>query len=154
MLIPVLLICMLFTANAIAADKKSSFALVSSSVEDGAEDVSCQPVVELTFNKNVINMSVAEQNMTCFTLLDAEENPVEIELIMADDQIEPEKKRIISVSPVAPLNPHASYTLLISEKLTAKNGNSLDEDISIAFTTGDADDENADGEKADGDKKE
>jgi hypothetical protein len=55
-LIPVLLTYMLFTAHAISVDKKSSFALMSSSVENGAEDVSCQPVIELTFNKNVVKV--------------------------------------------------------------------------------------------------
>lgn len=135
-------ICLLASTGAWAA--QGGFAFVSSSVEHDAEGVSRQPVIELTFNKNVVNMKVAEQNATCFTLMDAEENAVEIEVVMADDQIEPEKKRIIVVEPAAPLAPNASYALIISEALTAKNGETLGEDVSLTFTTGDEEIKDAD----------
>ncbi len=137
-LIPVFLTCLLFTTAAVAAGE--FLTLVSSSVENDAEDISCQPVIEFTFSNNVVNMKVSEQNMTCFTLLDAENNKVEIDVIMADDQIEPEKKRIISVTPVSALKPQTSYSLLIAETLAAKNGNTLEKGIGITFTTGNGDD--------------
>lgn len=134
----VLLFCLLSTTGAMAGEN-GAFALESSSVANDAKDVSCQPLIALTFNKNVVNLKITEQNKTCFTLLDKEDKAIEIEVIMADDQVEPEKKRIISVKPVAPLQPQTAYRLLISKKLTSKSGDTLPEDISIAFTTGDKD---------------
>ena len=54
---------------------------------------------------------------------------------MADDQINPDLKRIITVVPQNDLEEGKTYELIISGKLTAKNGNKIGEDTVITFTT-------------------
>ena len=127
----VLALCIL-CASALAGDNPVS--LDTSSVADGQKDVPVDVVIELAFTNNVVNASVAENNAACISLACGNED-VPVEIIMADDQVEPNLKRIISVAPKSNLEEGKTYTLTISGKLTAKNGNSIGEDTRITFTT-------------------
>jgi len=114
--------------------------LVTSSLDQADNLVNCNPVINFIFSNNVVNMKVSDMNKTCFTLQTLNEMLINIEVIMADDQIEPEKKRIISVKPLKSLSANTHYMLMISNSLSAKNGNTLSNDIKVEFKTGNADD--------------
>jgi hypothetical protein len=109
--------------------------LASSSVPDGSTGVAADVVITLTFSKNVVNMSVQDNNMGCFSMLDAAGAPVAVSVLMGDDQVDPSIKRIIQIKPVSDLQPGAAYTLVISGSVTSKSGVSLGQDLTIGFTT-------------------
>ena len=111
--------------------------LVSSSVFDNSSDVSLNPTIQLDFSKNVVNFSVLKNNSNCFHLIDAEENPVEIDVIFPDDQLQQEYKRQVFIIPVNQLSPNSEYTLIVDNNLLSKNGTYIDNAYFITFTTGD-----------------
>ncbi len=110
-------------------------ALLSSSPANGSSDVDVSSNIVLGFSKNVINMTVKDNNMTCFALFDSKGDPVSIKVIMADDQMEPEKKREVIVDPVSGLMPSTKYTLEISAAMQAKSGVTLPDKVTVSFTT-------------------
>ncbi|MDD4334277.1 MAG: Ig-like domain-containing protein [Desulfotomaculaceae bacterium] len=107
----------------------------SSSPYNGQTGVSLPLLINMTFNKNVINMTVNDNNQQCFSLYAADGSKVPVEVIMADDQIEPEKKRDIALRPLQELKPGAAYTVKVSPALQAKNGLTLGSDLTITFIT-------------------
>ena len=107
-------------------------ALTSTSIQNG--QIGPDDTITLTFSKNVINASVRDNNKNAFALYDNNGNIVPIEVIMADDQIEPDAKRIVSIRPLAGLSPGFEYTLLVSKDLQAKNGAYANTDSRIVFT--------------------
>ncbi|HAU31988.1 MAG: hypothetical protein XD78_1867 [Desulfotomaculum sp. 46_296] len=109
--------------------------LVSSNPTDGQKDVELPVLINLSFSKNVINMTVSDNNRKCFSLYSADGVLVPVEVIMADDQIEPEKKRDIAVKPLQDLKPGTSYTLKVSQELRSKSGVCLENPVSINFVT-------------------
>ncbi len=109
--------------------------LVSSNPADGQKDVELPVLINLSFSKNVINMTVSDNNRKCFSLYSADGLLVPVEVIMADDQIEPEKKRDIAVKPLHDLKSGTSYTLKISQELRSKSGVCLEKPESITFVT-------------------
>jgi len=131
-LVIVLLVMMALSGTAFAGDNPVT--LDSSSVEDGAADVPVDASITLVFTNNVVNKKIADNNKSCITLSGGGQD-VALDFEMADDQIEPDKKRDIIVSPAEPLAEGTKYTLTISKELTGKNGIPLGEDIAITFTT-------------------
>lgn len=109
--------------------------LVESYPSNGEESVDNDVLIHLLFNKNVVNMSVKDNNANCFKLLDDNQEEVPIEILFPDDQIEPERKRQIDIKPIDTLEENKSYSLEISSELKAKNGMSLDKVVTISFTT-------------------
>lgn len=135
------LICFLMVSPAAAGDGDGSgggsgnpLTLVSSSPASGEEDVPINSTILLEFSKNVVNMSVKDNNAACFSLYQGE-SLIAVNVVMADDQMEPDKKRQIIVVPVEPLQPGTLYTLKISPEVTSKSGVSLGEQVQISFTT-------------------
>ena len=109
--------------------------LASSSPADGQTDVALTGEIKLTFNKNVINLTLRENNKKCFSLSTASGLKVPIEVIMADDQLYPEEKRNITIKSSQPLQPGTAYILKISPALQAKNGTSLGHEVTVNFVT-------------------
>jgi LPXTG-motif cell wall-anchored protein len=135
-------LCILFSFPALAAQGDSSgggsadpLSLLSSSPTDGQKDVGTVGEIKLTFNKNVVNLTVKENNKSCFSLSAADGTKVPIEVIMADDQINPELNEIVSLKPLQSLTADTIYVVKISPLLKAKNGVVLGKEISINFTT-------------------
>ncbi|MCK5250320.1 MAG: hypothetical protein KAJ98_10180 [Spirochaetaceae bacterium] len=89
--------------------------------------------ITLTFSKNIVNFAVAEENTRCFHLESAFGDTVGVEILMADDQLEPELKRIVNVLPAEPLAAGTEYVLIISGTLRSKSGQTLGEDVFIRF---------------------
>ena len=114
--------------------KDQPLALASSTVPDGSTDVPTELSVTLTFNKNVVNFTVKDNNMGCFRLIDSAGNAVPISVIMGDDQVDPDCKRIVGIQ-ASGLAAGETYTLIISGALQAKSGATLGSDVSLRFTT-------------------
>lgn len=116
------------------SDGKDPPELVSSSVPDGSTDVDIDEDIILNFNKNVVNFTVKENNMKCFSMVDSKGNSVVLTVIMGDDQVDRDIRRIITIHPDS-LKEGETYTLTISKNLQAKNGLSMEDDVIITFTT-------------------
>lgn len=108
--------------------------LASSSPADGAQNVALDTQIKLVFNKNVVNMTVKENNLRCFTLY-AGNVVVSTEVRMPDDQIFPELKREVILAPRSGLQAGTDYTVLIAKSLQAKSGAVLGQDVKIRFST-------------------
>lgn len=109
--------------------------LDSSTPADGQTGVALQPEIKLTFNKNVIFLGIRDANKNCFSLISSTGSNVPIEVIMADDQIEFEKRRDIILHPLQALKPGTAYLVKISPQLQAKNGTSLGREVTVEFVT-------------------
>lgn len=114
-----------------------SFSLVESKPADGATEVDANTTIWLLFNKNVVNMTVADNNKANITLKDSAGNQIKAEVTMKDDQVEPEFRREMVVVPANPLHGGSKYILTVGSAVMAKNGDSLGKDYTIAFTTAD-----------------
>ncbi len=110
--------------------------LVSSSVADGDTNVPLDPVIQLNFNKNVINIAVLDNNSKCFHLIDESGVPVPIDLIFPDDQMQSTFKRNVFIIPKENLQTNSKYELVVDSILRAKNGTDIDNAHTITFTTG------------------
>ena len=115
--------------------KDQPLVLASSSVTNGAENVSQTPRIVLTFSKNVVHFTVRDNNKTCFSMTDENGNSVPINVEMGDDQIDPSIKRIVTIVPQSALKPGTTYLLKIGGGITSKSGVSIGKDSYISFTT-------------------
>ena len=114
--------------------KDQPLVLASSSIANGAENVSQTPRIVLTFSKNVVHFTVRDNNKTCFSMTDESGNSVPINVEMGDDQVDPSIKRIVTVVPQSALTPGTTYLLKIGGGITSKSGVSIGKDSYIAFT--------------------
>lgn len=114
--------------------KNVPLGLATSSVPDGSTNVPLDETITLTFNKNVVNFTVKDNNMACFSLTDSNGNSVPVTVLMGDDQVDPDIKRIVNIKPSS-LSAGERYTLTISGKLTAKSGATLGDDVVLHFST-------------------
>ncbi|OPX86447.1 MAG: hypothetical protein A4E53_02880 [Pelotomaculum sp. PtaB.Bin104] len=110
--------------------------LVSSSVADGDTGVPLDPVIQLDFNKNVVNVTVLENNSKCFHLIDNSGAPVPVSLIFPDDQLQSTFKRSVFILPKENLKMNSKYELVVDSNLLAKNSTGIDNAYSITFETG------------------
>lgn len=115
--------------------KDQPLALALSAPADGQKDVLTTTEILLTFNKNVVHMTVCENNKKCFALFTAGGSQIPVEVVMADDQIEPEKKRDVRLKPLQGLEPATSYTISILPELQSKSGAIAGQEILVSFTT-------------------
>jgi len=114
--------------------RENPLALVSSNPSDGEKDVGLPVEIKLCFSKNVVHMTVRDNNRKCFLLYSAD-GTVPVEVVMADDQIEPEKKREIVLKPLENLRNGTAYTVKVAPELQSKSGVFLGRQVEISFTT-------------------
>lgn len=115
--------------------KNQPLALLGSSPTDGQKDVTLPVEIKLTFSKNVVYMTVRDNNQKCFGLYSPDGKEVPIEVIMADDQVEFEKRRDIVVKPLQELQAGTTYTVKVAPQLESKSGVNLGEEVKVSFTT-------------------
>ena len=115
--------------------KNEPLALKSSSISNGATGVSLKPEIVLTFSKNIVNMKVVENNKNCFSLQTEDGVKVPINLFLADDQIEFEKRNDAIITPVNNLTQGTTYFIVINGALTSKSGVTIGKETRISFTT-------------------
>lgn len=145
-LIITIILCLLTSVPAVFAEggdgsgngqnQNIPFALDKTSIDDGEENVSLTPTIQLDFNKNICNIAVLPNNKKCFHLSDESGRPVAIQLIFPDDQVQQTYKRQVFIKPEAPLKPNTGYRIAIDRVLTAKNGMAIDNAYTLHFTTG------------------
>ena len=93
-------------------------------------------VIEFTFSKNVVNMVVSENNSKCFKFIDKEDgNEVTLEVEMADDQIEREKRNNINLIIKNNVESLKTYQVIVSPGLESKSGEKLGEELVLEFMT-------------------
>lgn len=122
------------TGGGAGGGSEEPLTLSSSNPADGQKDVAVGTSIKLVFSKNVTNMSVKENNQKCFSL-SAGSEIVPVKVVIADDQVEPEKKETIEIVPESQLKAGTSYKLKISGDLKAKSGAALGKETTVAFTT-------------------
>ncbi len=115
--------------------KDQPLALTSSSPADGQNDVALSTEIKLTFSKNVVYMTVRDSNSKCLRLYSQDGKEVPIEVIMADDQVEFDKRRDIVIKPRQELQAGTKYTVKVAPQLESKSGVNLGQEITISFTT-------------------
>lgn len=117
--------------NGTGGGKEEALRVESASIEDGAV-LASDEAITLVFSKNVVNSKVAESNMALFHVLDSNQNEVTIEVIMADDQVEPDKKNDVVIQfPQGLAN--GTYTLTAQKGITSKSGDVMDKDYTLTF---------------------
>ena len=114
--------------------KDKPLELASSSIANGAQNVSQNPEIVLTFTKNVVHFTVRDNNQKCFSMTDSSGKAVPINVLMGDDQVDPSIKRIVTIKPQSSLTPGETYLLKIGGGITSKSGVSIGKDSYIAFT--------------------
>lgn len=135
-------LCVMFTALPVLAGegdgsgggKDVPLGLTASDPANGSKNVSTTADINLTFNKNVVNLTVKDNNMKCFSL-SANGSYIPIQVNMPDDQVDFEHRRDISIDPLQDLKPGTIYRLVISGQLQAKNGMTLGSPVTVSFTT-------------------
>jgi hypothetical protein len=135
LLVLLLWVCTMGSSFADGGGGNKPFSLSTSNPTDGQKRVSIDRDINLTFSKNVVNILVKENNGKCFKLMDEDGHAVPIEVIMADDQIEREKRNDIILSTKEALGYGKKYTVVVSKDLMSKSGVTLESDIEISFTT-------------------
>jgi Bacterial Ig-like domain len=138
----ILTILSLFTGQIASAEgdstgggKSEPLTLVYSSIQNGASGVPLMPEIKLTFSKNIVNMSVSDNNNNCFSLLNEAGAATPIDVIFADDQIDFEARNDALIVPKDNLSQGTKYILVVSSALKSKSGVTTGKDIRISFTT-------------------
>lgn len=133
-----LLLC-ICTMSTVLADggggSNNPFSLKTSIPEDGQKKVSIDSDIILTFSKNVVNILVKENNEKCLKLLDEDGQAIPIEIVMADDQVEREKRNDIILAPKESLGHGKTYKVVIAKDLMSKSGVTLEDEVTISFKT-------------------
>ena len=124
------------TISAMAQDSgKNPLALEAFHMTDELNDEGQRStIIELTFSKNVVNMEVSENNSQCFKVVNKEDgSEVTLEVEMADDQIEREKRNNINLIIKDGIESLNIYQIIISPELESKSGEKLGEELVLEF---------------------
>ncbi|MEQ8200332.1 MAG: Ig-like domain-containing protein [Syntrophomonadaceae bacterium] len=105
----------------------------SSNPADGAAGVANLEYIKIVFSKNVVYMTVRDKNMQCFSLWSGSQR-VPAEIIMADDQVEREKRNDVLVKPKQPLKAGLTYRVEVAPEVESKSGVTLGQKATITFT--------------------
>ncbi len=114
---------------------KTPLVLEQSVPADNAYGVATDATITLTFSKNIVNMAVADNNLTQFTLKENGEDELAIDVFLADDQVDREKRNDAVITPLEPLKEDTDYELIVNKELSSKSGVILAEDLVIHFST-------------------
>lgn len=117
------------------SSEKTPLVLEQSVPADNDSGVAADAVITLTFSKNIVNMSVADNNLIQFKLMEADGEEVAIEVFLADDQVEREQRNDATITPLEPLKEDMDYELVVSKELSSKSGVLMAEDLVIHFST-------------------
>ena len=115
--------------------KQTPLTLDSSDPIDGQKDVKLPVEIKLKFSKNVVNTTVRDKNIKGFTLSSADGLVIPIEVIMADDQMEPDKNQDVSIKPLQDLKPGTAYKVTIAPEVQSKSGAALGKESVLNFIT-------------------
>lgn len=114
-------------------NQKNPLVIESSFPADGASNVADLESIKVVFSKNIAYMTVRDNNIKCVSLWSGSES-IPCEIIIADDQIEREKRNDIIIKPLQPLEKGKTYRVEFAPELQSKSGVSLGEKAAITFT--------------------
>jgi len=121
--------------NGSGGGKQTPLTLESSNPSDGQKEVKLPVEIKLTFSKNVVNMAVRDNNKKAFKLSSDDGKVIPVEVIMADDQIEPDKNQDVMLKPTQDLKAGTAYQVTIAPQIQSKSGVSLGKEAVLNFTT-------------------
>lgn len=122
--------------NGTGGGKNEALRVESASIEDGGV-LASDGSITLVFSKNVVNSKVAEDNRALFQVIDGNQAEVAIEVVMADDQVEPDKKNDVVIQFPQGLA-DGTYTLTAKKGITSKSGDVMEKDYTLTFQAGGA----------------
>ncbi|HEY5557759.1 Ig-like domain-containing protein [Acetobacterium sp.] len=114
--------------------KEEPLAMVSSNPATTANDILVGSTFTLEFNKNIAYVTVRDGNLKAFTLWEGS-TQVPADVTMADDQLEPDLKNFVIITPKEDLKAGTSYTLKVDNTLVAKSGAVLAAPLELTYTT-------------------
>ncbi|MDD2219170.1 MAG: LPXTG cell wall anchor domain-containing protein [Desulfoplanes sp.] len=106
----------------------------SSSIENGKTGVATDVQIKLVFSKNVTHDSVRLGNETAITIVDQNDQAVDIDVILADSSIR-EQRNDVLVKAVGGFAEGTTYTLTVDTTMESKSGVTLEKPVKITFTT-------------------
>ncbi len=124
------------SGNGTGGGKNEALRVESASIEDG-EVLASDGSITLVFSKNVVNSKVAEDNQALFQVVDGNQTEVAIVVVMADDQVEPDKKNDVVIQFPQGLS-DGTYTLTAKKGITSKSGDVMEKDYTLTFQAGGA----------------
>ena len=122
------------TGDGSGGGKEDPLALVSSNPATTANDILVGSTFTLEFNKNIAYVTVRDGNLKAFTLWEGS-NQVPVDVTMADDQLEPDLKNFVIITPKEDLKAGTIYTLKVDNTLVAKSGAVLAAPLELTYTT-------------------
>lgn len=108
--------------------------LVTATPANNATGVAIDAPITLEFNKNVAYATVKDGNIKAVTLW-AGKDQIPANVTMADDQLQPDLRDFITVTPTEALKEGTVYTIKVDTTLSAKSGAVLTTPVEISFTT-------------------
>lgn len=114
--------------------KDDPLALASANPAVNATDIPVGSPFTLEFNKNIAYVTVREGNLKAVTLWESDAQ-VPVDVTMADDQLEPNLRNFVTITPKEPLKEGTTYTLKVDNTLVAKSGAVLTAPLEMTFTT-------------------
>lgn len=108
--------------------------LVTSTPANQATDVPVDSAITLEFSKNVAYATVRDGNLKAVTLWSGAEQ-VPADVTMADDQLQPDLRDFITVTPSSALKEGTVYTIKVDTSLASKSGDVLLTPTEVSFTT-------------------
>lgn len=109
-------------------------ALVTATPANNATDIPVDSTITLEFSKNIAYATVRDGNIKAVTLW-AGADQIPANVTMADDQLQPDLRNFITITPAEPLKEGTVYTVKADTTLVAKSGTVLTTPVEISFTT-------------------
>ena len=126
-------VCLMLLSIIVPVNAKNQLDLDQVVVGENLEHVNPDETIYLHFTNNVVNLSVRDNNMSCFSVTDEDGQSVDIEVYMGDDQVDRDIKRIVEIRPINFWAKGTVHTLHISSAVQAKNETTLVEPIEVVF---------------------
>lgn len=108
--------------------------LVTATPANNATAVAVDSPITLEFSKNVAYATVRDSNIKAVTLW-AGKDQIPANVTTADDQLQPDLRDFITITPTEALKEGTVYTVKVDTTLSAKSGAVLTTPVEINFTT-------------------
>jgi hypothetical protein len=109
-------------------------ALVTATPANNATDIPVDSAITLEFSKNIAYATVRDGNIKAVTLW-AGPDQIPANVTMADDQLQPDLRNFITITPTETLKEGTVYKVKVDTTLAAKSGAVLTTPVEISFTT-------------------
>ena len=103
------------------------------------DNISCETDIRLLFSNDISASDIRVHNQNCFSLRSSRDQLVDIDIIFAEKNDSPERKKEVIIRPCKSLEHNTVYILTVSSELMGKNQKNLGIDRVITFVTADSD---------------